>query len=163
MFKYLKVLPLTFFSGYSCSNNVLENFIEINNANEKVYFIHSNGKEDKLKALSVSFYEKNSCQGQYLAHSITEAASELPLQPNQTFSLSMQSVYQLALSVFNEANISKIGSVLIRFSNQDGQWTRFISSCQLKDDDTACCVNVHCHPSELNCDLNLNEFETHLP
>jgi hypothetical protein len=123
-----------------------------------VYFIHTGAKDDKLKALSVGFYEKNSCQGSYLARSLTEAANELPLQPNQTFSLSMQSVYQLALSVFNEANITKIGSVLIRFSNQDDQWTRFISSCQFKNDDTACCINVHCHPTEVNCEIDLEEF-----
>lgn len=159
MTKYLMVLPLFFFSAYSCSNNVLENIIEFDNPNQKVYFVHFGQHYENLKTLLVNFKESRHCRGQTLAINVSEAATNLALQPQQTFALPPTSLYQLASSSLDEGDITKVQSVLFRFSNQETKWAKFLKGCQFENDKNACCVNVHCHPSEVNCEFDVDDLE----
>lgn len=159
MIKYLQVLPLFFFSTYSCSNIVLENAIEFDNPNQKVHFVHLGQQHEKLKVATLIFKAAKFCQGQTLAVNSSQAATDLFLQPQQTFSFPPTSIYQLARENLEETNIIKVQSVLFRFSNQDAKWAKFLKGCQLEQDVTACCVNVHCHPSEVNCEFDVDDLE----
>ena len=143
------------FGVYSFACPDLEQILAIDNLPKKVNFYYVDSHSVSMGMVELSFWDNENCHTQPLTYYQSIAQHDIPIHFQQIFSILPQSIFDIAKELLSLNKLAEIKAISVKFINTKGNTAKFLDGCKISNNEEECCLPIHCHPSEENCDFHI--------
>jgi hypothetical protein len=136
----------------------LEKILTIDDVPQKVNFYYAHPKSNSIEMIELNFWNNKNCLVDYLGFYDSIGQQGIPIHFQQVFSILPHGIFRIARQELSTVDLAKMQAISLKFMNKSGHLAKFLDGCQISGNSKECCLPIHCHPSEENCD-----FEIELP
>jgi hypothetical protein len=133
----------------------LEKILAIDDIPQKVNFYYAHPQSNSIEMIELNFWNNKNCLVDSLGFYHSIAQQGIPIHFQQVFSILPNGIFKIAKEELSFLGFSKIRAISLKFMNTSGHMAKFLDGCQISGNSQECCLPIHCHPSEENCDFDI--------